>query len=502
MEIGTGCGFFYDYDQTVPGTANALNDWSAWLWNDVGIRGFRMDAVKHFDPEYTGDLMDYLHDNSIDPGMVVGEFFDNNASVLEGWVNSVESYMDIDTKNAIDVRAFDFSMRASLKDACDAFGYDVRNVFNSGMVNSAGSNAYNVVTFVNNHDFRDAGQPVQNDPMLAYAYILTNNQIGLPCIFYPDYFQADVPNAPATYLKAEIDELIQVHQDYIFQSGNVDYLSRFGTPYSSNYLGGFANTTLLYQLSGGIGGKEVIVAINFAGETLKVDHEINMTNLTIGDKFDDLLGNSAFPEAVISGSNQIYIELPPRSYSVWINQDAPLAVELNSFDVFAKNGHVELEWFSQGAENFSGFEIQRSTDGQHFEKIGWQEAKENGVYHFDDLDPFYNKTIYYRLKMLDQDGSFEFSNIKTAILPRGISKIQFAPNPFHSQATISFESQINDLGSLDIFDVHGNLVASFEKNVVKGLNSFDLELSQFPQGVYFVKLKMGTEVEMVRVVSF
>ncbi|MFT5764434.1 MAG: hypothetical protein ACI8X3_001865 [Saprospiraceae bacterium] len=493
--------FFYDYDQTVPGTANALNAWSKWLWDDVGIRGFRMDAVKHFNPEYTGDLMDYLHDNSIDPGMVVGEFFDNNAGVLEGWVNDVESYMDVDTKNAIDVRAFDFSMRASLKDACDAFGYDVRNVFNSGMVESAGSNSSNVITFVNNHDFRDAGQPVQNDPMLAYAYTLTNNQIGLPCVFYSDYYESNVPNAPVTYLKPEIDALIQVHQDYIFQSGSVDYLSRFSTPYSSNYIGGFDNTTLLYQLTGGIAGKEVIVAINFAGETLQVDHGVNMTNLSVGDRFIDLLGNSAFPEAIVSGSNQIYIELPARSYSVWVSEPAPLSVELSNFEANGKRDFVALEWNSQNEKDFSGFEIQRSVDGRRFENIAWKDANENGLYLFDDFDPFYNKTNYYRLKMVNEDGTFEYSTVETAFLSRDISAIQLSPNPVQNQTTISFDSKLSTVGLVEIFDVQGNEMASFEKPVSNGLNQFEISTNGLSQGVYFVKLRIGDVVNVIRMVK-
>jgi alpha-amylase len=222
-----------------------------------------MDAVKHFDPAFIGDLLDDLHDNNMNPGMVVGEYFDSNVGVLNGWVNSVLNSMDSDTKSAIDVRAFDFGMRDALKNACDVFGYDVRNVFNSGMVDGGGLSGFNAVTFINNHDFRDEGQPVQNDPILGYAYILTNNQIGMPCIFYPDYFGDTIPHAPTLNLSADIDALISAHQNYIFGSSSIDQLSRFSTPYTQNFSGGFASTTLFFQMMGGPENEDVLVAINF-----------------------------------------------------------------------------------------------------------------------------------------------------------------------------------------------------------------------------------------------
>ncbi|OPX32167.1 hypothetical protein B1H10_07895, partial [candidate division KSB1 bacterium 4484_188] len=81
--------FYYDYDQTVQSTKDVLFGWTDWLWDTVGFRGFRMDAVKHFPPEFVGDLLDHLHDGGKDPGMVVGEFFDSNAGTLKNWVDDV-----------------------------------------------------------------------------------------------------------------------------------------------------------------------------------------------------------------------------------------------------------------------------------------------------------------------------------------------------------------------------------------------------------------------------
>jgi len=343
--------FYYDIDQGNPNTQDVLFNWTKWLWEEKGVRGLRMDAVKHFPGWFTGDLMDYLHDNGIDPGMVVGENYDYTPSVLKGWLDDVMDHMDGDTKDAIDVRVFDFALRNNLEQACDAFGYDVRNIFNSGVVDGAGGSGFNVVTFINNHDFRDAGQPIDNDPKLAYAYILTNNKLGIPCVYYTDYY------APGN-LKYIINGLMEAHERYIYGATFVDYLSRFSSPYTANYISGGANTSLIYQLSYAESGKEVVMAINFSGSTLKVDQTINTANIFPGDTLTDIFSQTPYDFVTVQGDNQIYLEIPPRSFALFVEGDlrdelidisTPVAIDntsfVNQFNVYPNpaSDHIVLD---------------------------------------------------------------------------------------------------------------------------------------------------------------
>ncbi len=316
--------FFYDYDQYAVSTRTALFDWTRWLWNDAGIRGLRMDAVKHFPYAFVGDLLDHLHDNGIDPGMVVGEFYDGNSATLKGWVDNVMANMDADTKAAIQPRIFDFSLRSALEAASDQFGYDVRNVFNASMVDAQGASGFNAVTFTDNHDFRDSGQPIDNDPILAYAYILTNNQVGMPCVYYHDYYKRG--------LQEKIDDLMYLHRHYIYGATQRDYLSRFSTPYSQSFTSGYASTTLIYQLSGGVAGKDVIVAINYAGEPLLVTQQVNTTTmgLAVGDTLTDMLGNSLTGMPQVQADGTVQLQLPARSYSVWVKGGEMYRIKLEA----------------------------------------------------------------------------------------------------------------------------------------------------------------------------
>ena len=328
-----GMYFYYDYDQFQQVTKDTLFEWAKWNWNDVGVRGFRMDAVKHFTPEFVGDLFDYLYDNGISPGVAVGEWYSTNPDELAGWVNNVYNYMDNDTKEAISPKIFDFALRESLRQACDQFGYDVRNVFGASLHDAKGLSGNNIITFVNNHDFRDNSgfaSLIQNDPMLAYAYILTNNQLGLPSVFYPDYF--GYPDDGTAYYPADksahnddINELIDAHKNYIVGSSQVTYLNQSG----SGYINDLADNSyvLVYQLNGtesGL-GPDVVVAINFGGSGVQFHQQVK--DIAVGTNLNDIFGHSAYNTATVQSiengiPNDIWIDLPARSYAVWV-EDIP-----------------------------------------------------------------------------------------------------------------------------------------------------------------------------------
>ncbi|HNA59127.1 MAG TPA: T9SS type A sorting domain-containing protein, partial [Chitinophagales bacterium] len=141
-----------------------------------------------------------------------------------------------------------------------------------------------------------------------------NNKLGVPCVFFPDYY------APGN-LKYIINGLMEAHERYIFGATQVDYLSRFSSPYSANYISGGANTSLIYQTSYAISGREVVVAINFSGNTLKVDQTINTANIHAGDTLTDIFSQTIYPTITVQGDNQIYLEIPPRSFAVYVEGD-------------------------------------------------------------------------------------------------------------------------------------------------------------------------------------
>ncbi len=306
--------FFYDIDQNKTASRDTLREYTKYAFQNAGMQGMRVDAVKHFPSAFFGNLLDYLHTNGIDPPMVVGESYDYNAGTLKAWVDAVYANMNQATKNAIVVRIFDFALREQMRQACDAFGYDVRNLYTQGCVDNAQLSGLNVVSFVTNHDFREPSQFIQNDPILPYAYILTNQKLGTPCVYYPDYYGAN-------NMRGDLNALLQVRKKYLRGAPNVDYLNKFGQSYPQTFTGGYPNTTLAYQVRGGVGGRDAVVVINFAAERLKLDQQINDATMRAGDTLTDIITRSGIPYTIVNGQRMAHFEVPPRSFGIWIKGD-------------------------------------------------------------------------------------------------------------------------------------------------------------------------------------
>lgn len=102
---------------------------------------------------------------------------------------------------------------------------------------------------------------------------------------------------------------------------------------------------------------------------------------------------------------------------IQFDKNVPLPVKLIYFDVKAEGKKAHLTWQTATEQNSDRFEIERGTDGLHFEKIGWVKAAGNSTSHVDysyfDVNP--KKGInYYRLKEVDIDNSVQYSETKTA----------------------------------------------------------------------------------------
>lgn len=506
-----GMYFFYDYDQFQKRTKDTLINYTKWNWSDLGVRGFRMDAVKHFTPEFVGDLLDSLHQYNMDPSLVVGEWYSTNAGELSGWINNVKSYMNAATQAAIQPKIFDFTLRENLRQACDNSGFDARNIFNGSLRDAAGMSGFNIVTFTNNHDFRDASgfaSLIRNNPNLAYAYILTNNQLGVPTIFYPDYYGYPAPSGglysyhptgmPA--YKSEIDRLIQVLKLYINGSPSVDYLNRFGTPYSSNFIQGSSDKALIYQLQGfaGNGNRDLIVAINFGNTTLKVDHGINTRGgaIAAGSQFTDVLGRSAFPYQVVSGSGQVYIELPPRSYSVWVQGSLTvLPLPLSSFTAVPEDKTVKLKWVVPDNQDYRSMEIRRADDGVHFTTIAEipSDLQSGSVtYQYTDKSPKLNTGVLYRIVLHKRDGQPVYSDIRLVNIRSEELTIRLNGNPVREELQFTTTSIGDKQAELTILSVDGKKWKRQRLSVPAGSGSFRISMSGLPAGNYQLVISSGT----------
>jgi hypothetical protein len=172
-----------------------------------------------------------------------------------------------------------------------------------------------------------------------------------------------------------------------------------------------------------------------------------------------------------------------------------IPVELTSFYAIADYGVVELSWITATETNNRGFEVQRSSNGNQYESIafinGHGTTTEPQAYSYTDRSITSN--LYsYRLKQIDFDGTFKYSNVINVDVPmlKEFALDQNYPNPFNPSTKITFRLAVDSKVSLKVFDVLGQEVATLvNSNLVAGGHSIDFDASAFNSGVYLYRIE-------------
>jgi hypothetical protein len=191
-----------------------------------------------------------------------------------------------------------------------------------------------------------------------------------------------------------------------------------------------------------------------------------------------------------------------------------LPVELTTFAGRVIGKSVMLNWETATELNNYGFEVERmilkqvQNDNAVWEKIGFVagngNSSSNKYYNFVDKDIQSGKYLY-RLKQIDNDGTFEYSNAVEIEIgnPNKFVLSPNYPNPFNPSTVISYQLPVNGFVSLKVFDVLGNEIATLvnEEKVAGSYNvQFKINSVQFGSGVYFYRLQSGDFVESRKMV--
>ena len=197
-------------------------------------------------------------------------------------------------------------------------------------------------------------------------------------------------------------------------------------------------------------------------------------------------------------------------------------VELISFTASREEQDILLHWSTATELNNQGFEIQRSNDNKTFNRIGFIEGKgtttETQEYSFRDNTLTAEGKYFYRLKQIDHDGTYNYSEmieIDYNYLPTNFSLFQNYPNPFNPSTKIKFTvpagTQRTVSVQLKVYDVLGNEVATL-LNEEKPAGIYEIEFSAIggstsggnaytiTSGIYFYKLTAGNFAETKKMI--
>jgi len=173
----------------------------------------------------------------------------------------------------------------------------------------------------------------------------------------------------------------------------------------------------------------------------------------------------------------------------------PLPVEFVDYTAsILDNSEVKLDWITATEINNSHFEVEHSSDGVSFRVFG--EVSGNGTTQLKQEYSYIHTTPaiganYYRLKQIDFDGGFEYSDIRVVEIKR-TGKIVINPSAAVAEITIELAESFGENSVIGIYDMMGRTVMMSDFDGT--LNIKTIDISNLQKGYYVVRVQVGSEV--------
>ncbi len=153
-----------------------------------------------------------------------------------------------------------------------------------------------------------------------------------------------------------------------------------------------------------------------------------------------------------------------------------------------------LKWVTVDEVNTDKFILQRSTDGINYSdiasKVAVGQARSTTEYQLtDDIQSLLQSSVvYYRIKAVDIDGKYSYSNVVPVKLAK-TGGVQVWPNPFVSDIRISYTATANTSLNVRVIDNAGRIVSQSNYNVSRGLNQLSVSgVETLSPGVYIIRI--------------
>lgn len=222
-------------------------------------------------------------------------------------------------------------------------------------------------------------------------------------------------------------------------------------------------------------------------------------NPIIGDENYDLVGVSV---AISQDESKIAVGAIGRTASVnnktgyvriFENPNAVLPINLLHFGGNYQNNAAILNWRVENQINFSHFVVEKSLDGTVFNSLENIKLTNAKFYNYKDIDLDRASIFYYRLKMVDNDGTFSYSNI-ISIRTGGVSTFSILGNPVNDNLNIT---GLKVGATLTLYDNVGKLI--LQKSIED--ESFLMDVSFLSSGVYYLQYSNESLIENKKIIK-
>ena len=166
-----------------------------------------------------------------------------------------------------------------------------------------------------------------------------------------------------------------------------------------------------------------------------------------------------------------------------------------------------LNWRTTDEINLQHFELERSVNANRFTKIAILNANNNQgqhSYQYSDVDfgTLPTTNVYYRLKIVDNDGQYRYSNIIKLGKKQAIQYVKVYPNPVKQMLMVQVEATTAGAYSLRVMDAAGKQCLIKEYQVNAGLQTLSIPVYMLAQGSYLLVMQQSdgstTDVKFIK----
>lgn len=172
---------------------------------------------------------------------------------------------------------------------------------------------------------------------------------------------------------------------------------------------------------------------------------------------------------------------------------ATLPVELLSLEATPHHDVIDVTWATATEQNSDFFDVQRSADSEHFTTIGTVDAAGDAQfrsdYLFTDQQPLHGAN-YYRLKQVDRDGAYAYSQTVVAFMGLGGGKPVIFPNPATDVLNVAFRSPLDGEAVISVQDALGRTIGQRAVQAVRGASTVTLPTYGLARGWYNVRIDL------------
>jgi Secretion system C-terminal sorting domain len=170
-----------------------------------------------------------------------------------------------------------------------------------------------------------------------------------------------------------------------------------------------------------------------------------------------------------------------------------LPVKLLYFTALPDNGKVRLNWHVEQEVDTKLYEVEKSTNGTNFNKIGQQVSLQKDAWIYTDYDTApVTGWNYYRLRITDKLNKQTYSGVAKVYFDKNVPVVKLFPNPATDVVNIQLPGALAGKVTLQLYSSTGALISSNKPSSA----TVQLNVRQLAAGNYFVKIIDGKEVKV------